>query len=116
MWNTILNAVKTFFLIFLKDKCKEILAEVIKEIKEHIWEIIKKEITEAIQETISIIKAYLDSNEGKAKKEAIATIIFEKVKLPVLLRPFKGLIKKKFSDKIDELTVEILRKAEGIKL
>jgi len=116
MWNTILNAVKTFFVIYLKDKIKNIALKVVDEIKEHLWEIIKKEISEAIVETTAIIKAYLSSNEGKSRREEIITIIFEKVKLPVLLKPFKGLIKREFSNKIDELIVEFIRKVEEIKL
>ncbi len=116
MWNTIVKAIKTFFVIYLKGKIKDIALKVIEEVKKHIWEIIKKEITEAIIETTAVIKAYLNSNEGKSRREEIVNIIFEKVKLPVLLKPFKGLIKKKFADKIDELIVEFIRKVEEIKL
>ena len=110
MWNTI----KTFCAVFLKDKIKDLAKELVAEIKKCIWNKIKKDIIEGAKKALSIIENYLKSDEGKVKKETIADIVMSKVELPVILKPFKNTIKKKFVEKIDETVVELLTSGNAL--
>ena len=104
MW----KAIKTFFVIFLKDKIKDLIKDVITEGKKYIWKKIELEIREGAIRAISLIEAYLASDEGKAKKETIANIVMSKVNLPFIFKPFKNVIKRKFLEKIEEIVVTLL--------
>ena len=109
MWNT----VKTFFVIVLRDKIKDLIKDVITEGKKYIWKKIETEIKEGAIRAINLIEAYLASDEGKAKKETIANIVMSKVNLPVVLKPFKNLIKNKFLEKIEETVVTLLANSKN---
>lgn len=109
MWNTI----KTFCAVVLKDKIKDLIKDLIAEGKKYIWKKIEKEIKEGAIRAIELIEAYLASDEGKVKKETIANIVMSKVELPVVLRPFKNLIKKKFLEKIEETVVTLLANSKA---
>ena len=56
------------------------------------------------------IQEIAESKKGRDKKEQIVDLILAKAKLPIVLKPFKGLIKRAILKKIDEILHNIFGK------
>ena len=72
-----------------------------------LWDYIKEEVINSAKKSLELLSELVKSEKGQANKEFIVDIIIQKISLPLVLRPFKGLIRKFLSSKIEE-TVEAL--------
>ena len=94
----------------LLPKVKEAFKEAFKEFLGIFWKYIKDEVILSARRSLKLIAALMTSPEAQEKKEAIVDLIMLKIKLPLLLRPFKGLIRNMVSDKIDEVLKKVIGK------
>lgn len=69
-----------------------------------------EQIQALIKEAVKDLTAIHDSEAYVAKKKEILDKIFNKVKLPLLLKPFRWLIKNILYDKVEEKVQEALNK------
>lgn len=103
---------------FYKDNLREPIREAFKKaVKACIklfWEYIKEYVIDSARKSIAFIEAFLSSDAGEAKKQAVVELIMSKLKLPLPLRPFKFLIKKILKDKIDEVVNGALDKVKEL--
>ena len=54
---------------------------------------LREQINFLIVRGVNLVRTYHDSDDYQKKKEAVFDFIFKNIKLPVILKPFKGLIK-----------------------
>ena len=94
----------------LLPRAKEAFKKAIKAFLETFWSYIKDEVILSARRSLKIIEALIQSPEIKESKEAIINLIMLKIKLPLILKPFKGLVRSMISNKIDEVLTTILGK------
>ena len=94
----------------LLPKIKEAFKEALKAFLETFWKYIKEDVILSARKSLKLIAALMTSPEAKEKKEAIVDLIMLKIKLPIALRPFKFIVRKMVSDKIDEVLKTIIGK------
>ena len=75
-----------------------------------LWEFIREDVILAARKCLKKIEEVINSQEGKDKLDKIVELIMQKIKLPIVLRPFKGLIKKMIKDKIEDVLHDIFGK------
>lgn len=81
-------------------------------IKEKLWDSIKEEIKQCTLELIIDAEAYLTSVETQQKEKLIIDMVVSSMELPLLLRPFKIIIKKILKSKIEETVKNLLSKSK----
>lgn len=77
---------------------------------ESLWECMKDVILDSARKSLELIRVIWQSAEVKEKKKAIIEVIMLRIKLPLVARPFKGLIKKMISNKVDDIVEDLLGK------
>ena len=94
-----------------------ILKETLLKTKEYfinlLWDKLKEEFHLVAEPTVEYMEKYFGSLEYQQKEKDIMDTLFKNVKLPVLLRPFKGLIRKMLQDKLHNLIKSILEKVKA---
>ena len=98
--------------------CREVLVpKVIKSVKiafhafiETLWECLKDEVMDSARKSLELIKTIWTSTEVKEKKNAIIEVIMLRIKLPLIAKPFKGVIKRIISNKVDDIVEALLGK------
>lgn len=63
---------------------------------------LREQINFLIVRGVTLARAYHDSDDYQKKKEAVLDFIFKNIKLPIILKPFKGLIKAILSSNIEK--------------
>lgn len=63
---------------------------------------LREQINFLIVRGVNLAHAYHESEDYQKKKESVFDFIFKNIQLPVLLRPFKGLIKSILSSNIEK--------------
>lgn len=63
---------------------------------------LREQINFLIVRGVTLARAYHDSDDYQKKKEAVLDFIFKNIKLPVIFKPFKGLIKAILSSNIEK--------------
>ena len=63
---------------------------------------LREQINFLIVRGVNLVRTYHDSDDYQKKKEAVLDFIFKNIKLPVILKPFKGLIKAILSSNIEK--------------
>ena len=106
MWEKI----KAFYKENLQQKVREGLKEAVKAFINVFWNYIKEDAILSARKSLKLIMAIAYSPEGEAKKEAIVDLIMLKIKLPLVAKPFKGLIRKMISNKLDEILQRLFGK------
>ena len=96
----------------LKEKAIEALKQAGKEFIHRLWELLKNEIIASAKQSLELLKELIKSEEGQVKKAFIADIIMEKVTLPVILKPFRGVIRRILADKIEEAVIGLIEKGQ----
>lgn len=103
-----LEKVKIFYKENLQQKVREGLKLAMKSFIDTLWTYIKEDVILSARKSLKLIAALVLSPEGEAKKDAIIDLIMLKIKLPLVLRPFKGLVRKAIENKIDEVIKGLL--------
>jgi hypothetical protein len=96
----------------LKVKLLEGLKEAWKAFIDTLWEFLKEDVILSARKSLKIIENYLNSTDGQDKKQYIIDLIMEKIKLPLVLKPFKFIVRKMVQDKIDAIIKELGEKAD----
>ena len=63
---------------------------------------LREQINFLIARGVNLVRTYHDSDDYQKKKEAVFDFIFKNIKLPIILKPFKGLIKAILSSSIEK--------------
>ena len=79
-----------------------------------LWDYIKEDVILSARKSLQLLTELVKSDAGKAKKAFIVDIILQKITLPIILRPFKGLIRKLLADKIEEAVIALINKGKEI--
>lgn len=78
------------------------------------WKGIKEDIQDQLNLVCSQVQEYMKSSSIQEKEEAAFEILFQKIKLPFFLKPFKSLIKKSLKKKLESVIQELLNKANQV--
>lgn len=79
-----------------------------------LWDCIKEDVILSARKSLQLLTELVRSDAGQAKKAFIVDIILQKISLPIILRPFKGLIRKLLADKIEEAVIALINKGKEI--
>lgn len=109
-WEKFLFYVKTELWCELKDMGLKALAE----FKEFLWNKIKADVKACAQQIIKDAEVFLTSVEAEQKKEAILDAIMAKIDLPLLLKPFKKLIRNIIKGKLEAAAKSAIEKGKEI--
>ena len=63
---------------------------------------LREQINFLIVRGVNLVRTYHDSDDYQKKKEAVLDFIFKNIKLPVILKPLKGLIRAILSSSIEK--------------
>lgn len=103
---------------WLKDKLwerlKVVFLRAFDSVKESLWSEVKMEVKACAQELVRDAESLLTSVEAAQKEKLIIDMIMSKLELPVLLRPFKGIIKKILKSRIEDTVKALLQKGKDI--
>ena len=70
--------------------------------EDYLKDTLNDQIKTLITRGVNLVKAYHDSEDYQKKKEAVFDFIFKNIKLPVILKPFKSIVKAILSDTIEK--------------
>ena len=96
----------------LKEKALKALKQAGEEFIKRLWELLKNDIIARAKQSLTLLKELVKSEEGQAKKAFIVDIIMDRVKLPIVLKPFKGIIRRILADKIEEAVIGLIEKGQ----
>lgn len=77
---------------------------------------VKEEIHEFAQKAVSILKFRVGNYDHTEKLNIVVDYVISKVKLPLWLKPFKGVIKKIIRETAEGLIKEVKEKVEDFKV
>ena len=79
------------------------------------WDYVKEYVIASARKSLFLIESFLISDSGKEKKEAVVELIMSRIQLPLVLRPFKFLIRNILRGKLDDVLNGALDKVRGLK-
>lgn len=103
-----------YFRTFLFPQIKEALIRHKDAFLEDLWNSIKDDIHEHAEQAVEYVKKYVESTDYEVREKAALDAIFQKVNLPLVLKPFKPLIRHIFKQKIRAFIADSLRKLDTI--
>lgn len=102
----------SYFTSYLFPKVRDTFMESKDQFLQKLWNSVKDDIHAQIKGAVTHVEEYMQTAEYELREKEVIDTIFKKVQLPFVLRPFKGLIKKIFRDKIRKLVAENLKKLD----
>ena len=78
-----------------------------------LWNTLRERFTEIAEPAVEFMEKYFSSMEYQQKEKDIIDTIFRNANFPILLRPFKPLLKKILQDKLHDLINSCLEKIKA---
>lgn len=94
-----------------REKVKDAFKKASEAFKEVLWKEIKVVVYEQALLALEAARDYCNQEQVKLKKEELISQVFEKIKLPLLLRPFKKLLKGYINQKVEEIISSALQRS-----
>lgn len=92
--------------LYIKDKFSNKIIEAFKESQKYfirlLWNSVKNDIKEQVENTCKFMYLYLEGSEMDEKVDKILENCLKNLSLPLLLKPFKPLIKKVIKEQLKE--------------
>lgn len=105
-----IDKIKTYYKEELQPKVREALKLAGKAFLETFWDFLQDDIILSARKSLKLIEQYVHSKQGEEKRKAIVDLIMLKIKLPIPLKPFKGVIRKVVNNKLNEIIETLLGK------
>ena len=118
MWKLIVTKIVEYFsYVMTKEfakKCKAALKKALEAFVKALWRELKEELKN--QAIIGIMKAqeYCLSEEARIHEEFVLDYAMRHIKLPVVLKPFRGLIRSLLKSRIEKLVHSLLFENEKV--
>lgn len=109
LWTQIVN----FFKAEMLDLCKEAFKKGLEAFKETVWAEVKDEVHLHIKAAMDHVETYVHSAEAMEKEEAVLNTLLERIKLPLIARPFKKLIKNMIRERVNALIDQAIVEAKA---
>ena len=106
----ILSFLTEYWKKYLWKKVHVALLKSLETFKNALWNEVKDSVREQAKVALETAKAYYSQEQVKVKKEQLISQIVDKVELPLLLKPFKKLIKHYISTKVEKVILDSLQK------
>ena len=103
-----------FISYFKSETFKQAFLNALNTFKNALWNNVKNEVKRIMSELITDIEKYVLSDQAKEKEELILDKIMEQLELPILLKPFRGFIRKVIKSRFEELIIETINKSKEI--
>lgn len=105
------------FLLYCKEKfgpqIKESFKKAWQSFVDTLWDSVKDDFKAEITSTVQFIEHFFGTPDYKEKEEAIIDVLMKNVELPLVLRPFKGLLKSILRNKIRKLIEKTIKKLKA---
>ena len=108
------TAILAYFQAKLFDKVKAAFLKGLAAFRDVLWEELKGDLISCAKETVAEAEVFLTSEEAEVKEKLILDAVMMKIQLPVILRPFKGIVRKVIKSKLEDLIKDLLAKAKDI--
>lgn len=95
--------IRAYIVSYLIPILKETLEKTKNYFIDLLWESVKEEFTTKAKVAVDIINEFFNSPDYVEKEKAVIDTLFKNVNLPVLLKPFKPILKKVLNKKIDKV-------------
>ena len=95
---------------YLFPKIKEAFINSKEHFLEYLWSTVKEDFSTHIKEVVENAETFFESTTYEIKEKIIIDMLFEKVKLPLFLKPLKFILKKILKDKIHKFIQDNLTK------
>ena len=95
--------IRAYIVSYLIPILKETLEKTKNYFIDLLWESVKEEFTAKAKVAVDIINEFFNSPDYAEKEKAVIDTLFKNVNLPVLLKPFKPILKKVLNKKIDKV-------------
>lgn len=93
---------------------REALKKGIQAFTTFVWENIKGDVRAGALEAIKYLSSYFGTDTCRNNVDLVLDQVMKKIKVPLIFKPFKGIIKRKFKKEIEKIVQNILTK--GIEL
>ena len=94
------------------EKLKEALLKALEAFKNTLWNEVKDTVYSQTLSALQAAEAYYKTEQVKIKEKELISQIVDSLKLPLVLRPFKGLMKSLIIKKIEEIIQEALKNGQ----
>ena len=98
----------------LLEEVKNVCLKACEEVKNFVWEKIKADVKTCAAQIIKDAESFLASAEAEEKKKAILDAIMAKIELPLILKPFKGIVRNIIKGKLEDLIKTVLDKGKEL--
>ena len=102
-----------YFTHYLTPLLKEVLEKTKNYFIELLWNTLKEEFHNLVEPAVEYIENYFQSASYEEKEKDIINTLFKNATFPVVLRPFKPLIKKILQKKLHELIKSCIEKVKA---
>jgi 2-hydroxy-3-keto-5-methylthiopentenyl-1-phosphate phosphatase len=102
--------VLAYFTQFILPTLKESLSKTKEYFINLLWDSLKDQIIADAKSAVEFVNKYFNSLEYQEKEKDVLNTLFKNINLPLLLRPFKPLIRKMLKDKVHEVVKKYLNK------
>jgi 2-hydroxy-3-keto-5-methylthiopentenyl-1-phosphate phosphatase len=102
--------VLAYFTQFILPTLKESLSKTKEYFINLLWDSLKDQIIADAKSAVEFVNKYFNSLEYQEKEKDVLDTLFKNINLPLLLRPFKPLIRKMLKDKVHEVVKKYLNK------
>lgn len=102
--------VLAYFTQFILPTLKESLGKTKEYFINLLWDSLKDQIIADAKSAVEFVNKYFNSLEYQEKEKDVLDTLFKNINLPLLLRPFKPLIRKMLKDKVHEVVKKYLDK------
>lgn len=106
----ILSFLTEYWKKYLWEKVHVALLKSLETFKDALWDEVKDSVREQAKVALENARAYYNQEQVKVKKEQLISQIVDKVKLPLLLKPFRKLIKNYINTKVEKVILDSLQK------
>lgn len=87
----------------LKTKLLEAFHKAFNNFLETFWDSIREEVKEQVIATCDFVQNHLKHPDIQSKKNEIVKYVMEKIKFPLILKPFKGVIENGIKQEVENL-------------
>jgi len=110
------EGIKVYYTYIKENLWEELKAALLKALasfKDTLWKEMKDTVQEHLLRALQAAEVYYNAEQVKVKEKELVSQVIDTLKLPLVVRPFKGLMKSYLTKKVEELIQEAIKAGYG---